>query len=84
MGRLHLTAPEFARYAGIKESDLIRAICNRGAIDGVSLPEALDHSPLSARVWLREDVMLFTHTLSRVRAGRKYAGQSSKRTLKNR
>lgn len=84
MGRLHLTAPEFARYAGIKENDLIRAICNRGAIDGVSLPEALEHAPLSARLWLREDVMLFTHALSRARAGRKYARQSLKRSSQKR
>ncbi|MFD1803232.1 hypothetical protein ACFSFZ_13660 [Mixta tenebrionis] len=67
MGRLHVTALVFARYAGIKESDFIRAICNRGAIEGIALPEALDHSPLSSRVWLREDVVLFTHRLQRVR-----------------
>ena len=80
MGRHHLTAPEFARYAGVNESDLIRAICNRGAIDGVSLPEALNHAPLSVRLWLREDVVLFAHALSRARAGRKYAKQSRQRS----
>lgn len=78
MGRLHLTAPEFACYAGIKEDDLIRAICNRGDIDGVALPEALNHAPLSVRLWLREDVVLFTHALSRARAGRKYGGRTVK------
>lgn len=80
MARQHFTAPEFARYAGIKETELIRAICNRGTIDGVSLPESLNHAPLSVRVWLREDVMLFTHTLNRARAGRKYTTQNRKRT----
>ena len=75
MRRQHVTAPEFARYAGIQEGDLIRAICNRGTIDGISLPEALDHAPLSARLWLREDVMLFVHQLSRARALRKQLKQ---------
>ncbi|QHM70758.1 hypothetical protein C7M51_01037 [Mixta intestinalis] len=73
MGRLHVTALEFARYAGIREEDLIRAICNQGTVEGITLPEALDRAPLSSRVWLRKDVVLFTHRLRRVR-GKKGPG----------
>ncbi|AUX93202.1 hypothetical protein [Mixta gaviniae] len=72
MGRLHVTALEFARYAGIKERDLIRAICNRGAIEGVALPEALNHDPLPRRLWLREDVVFFSRRLRVVRARRSH------------
>lgn len=84
MRRQYLTAPEVARYAGINENELIRAICNRGAIDGVSLPEALSHAPLSVRLWLRDDVMLFTHALNRARAALKFAKQNRKRINQSR
>lgn len=61
---------QMARYAQVEERQLIRAICNRGTLDGVPLPAAIAASPLSSRCWLREDVRLFKHALARVRAGK--------------
>lgn len=72
MGRLHVTALEFARCVGMKESDFIRAICNRGTIEGIALPEALNHDPLPRRLWLREDVLFFVRRLRLVRARRSH------------
>ncbi|WP_130835009.1 hypothetical protein [[Erwinia] mediterraneensis] len=59
---------EMACYTGIDERQLIRAICNRGTLAGVPLPESLDHTPLSSRRWLRSEVRLFKHALTRARA----------------
>lgn len=59
---------QMARYVQVEERQLVRAICNRGTLEGVPLPEAPASLPLSARRWLREDVILFKHALSRARA----------------
>lgn len=59
---------EIADYTGIDELKLVRVICNRGTLDGVPLPEAINNSPISSRRWLRKEVRLFKHTWLRTRA----------------
>jgi hypothetical protein len=62
-----MTLPEIARYLGVSPSRLVRAYCNRGTLDGVPLPEPLNHVSFSRRYWSREEVRQFRHTLQRAR-----------------
>ncbi|MCH9299010.1 helix-turn-helix domain-containing protein [Pantoea allii] len=60
-----MTLSEMAVYLGISQANLVRALCNQGELNGVPLPEALEHLPLTQRHWLREDVSQFKHALQR-------------------
>lgn len=62
-----MTLPEVARYLDVSPPKLVRAYCNRGTLDGIPLPEPLEHTPFRQRCWLREDVCQFRQRLQRVR-----------------
>ncbi|MBN6032600.1 hypothetical protein NB724_004075 [Pantoea ananatis] len=61
-----MTLSEMAAYLGVSQATLVRALCNEGALEGVPLPEGLDHLPLTQRHWLKEDVSQLKHALQRV------------------
>ncbi|WP_439332289.1 hypothetical protein [Pantoea cypripedii] len=65
-----MTLPEMARYLGVPPATLARAICNRGTLERLPLPEAVDEDvPLSRRCWFPHDVRQFRHALQRARHG---------------
>ncbi|MBK4784105.1 MAG: hypothetical protein FT714_07070 [Pantoea sp. Pent] len=63
-----MTLPQMAHYLDIPCTTLARAMCNRGTLEKLPLPAAVDDSlPLSSRCWLREEVRQFRHRLQRRR-----------------
>lgn len=67
MNREMMTLPEVARYIGVAPATLVRVLCNRGSLDGVPLPEAVDKAPPGCRHWLFHEVRQFRHALERAR-----------------
>ena len=65
-----MTLPEVARYLGVPSATLACAICNRGTLDKVPLPAAVDDTaPLSCRCWTPQDVRQFRLAMMRARRG---------------
>ncbi|PJZ07557.1 hypothetical protein PRCB_00195 [Pantoea rodasii] len=66
-----MTLPEMARYIGVPPATLACAICNRGTIEKVPLPAAVDDdAPLSCRCWVQQDVRQLRHAMLRARRQR--------------
>ncbi len=65
-----MTLPEMARYLGIPPATLACAICNRGTLEKVPLPAAVDDEvPLSRRCWAPQEVRQFKQAMMRARRG---------------
>lgn len=63
-----MTLGEMARYVGVSPATLACAICNRGSLDRVPLPAAVDENvPLSRRCWAPQAVQHFKLSLTRMR-----------------
>lgn len=68
MSKSLMRLSDMARYLGISPAVLIRAICNRGTLEKVPLPSAIDEElPLSSRCWSPQEVRQFRHQLQRQR-----------------
>jgi hypothetical protein len=68
MRTILMTLPDMARYLGVSPATLARAICNRGTLEKIRLPESVnDHVPLSCRCWAPQEVTQFKHELLRAR-----------------
>jgi hypothetical protein len=68
MSKTLMTLNDMARYIGVSPAKLARVLCNRGALEGIPLPEAAEALPLSQRRWIRGDVRQFKHALQRAQA----------------
>jgi hypothetical protein len=65
-----MTLPEMARYLGVPPATLACAICNRGTLEKVPLPAAVnDEVPLSRRCWAPQEVRQFKQAMLRARRG---------------
>ena len=66
-----MTLPEMARYLGVPPATLVCAICNRGTLEKLPLPAAVDNdAPLSRRCWAPQAVRQFRQEMLRARRGR--------------
>ncbi|WP_343463351.1 hypothetical protein [Pantoea sp.] len=63
-----MTLGEMARYVGVSPATLACAICNRGSLERVPLPAAVnENAPLSRRCWAPQEVQHFKLSLTRMR-----------------
>lgn len=69
-----MTLNEMARYIGVSSPRLVRAMCNRGTLAGIPLPQATESAPLAQRHWRREEVRQFKHALQRAKAAQSDEG----------
>jgi len=68
MSKSLMRLSDMARYLEVPPDVLIRAICNRGTLEKVPLPPAIDEElPLSRRCWSPQEVRQFRQQLQRQR-----------------